>query len=139
VGVCVCAYMHIALLIQHATLMRHVVMSFAAPRRPPHFSTLSHKRYDFRKKIIEHTSKMRVFIFCTTFVQNISRSKKNLARYLQKSRNFFMQTTRYFCHTVMKFEFSRQIFEKVSNIKFHQNLSSGIRVQCGQEDSRRAD
>jgi hypothetical protein len=32
----------------------------------------------------------------------------------------------------MKFEFSRQIFEKSSNIKFHENLSSGSGVvQCG--------
>jgi hypothetical protein len=28
----------------------------------------------------------------------------------------------------MKLEFSRQIFEKPSNIKFHQNPSSGSRV-----------
>jgi hypothetical protein len=34
----------------------------------------------------------------------------------------------------MKFEFSRQIFEKVSD-KFHQNPSSGSRVvPCGQTD-----
>jgi hypothetical protein len=35
----------------------------------------------------------------------------------------------------MKFEFSRQIFEKVSNIKSHQSPSSGSRVvPCGQTD-----
>jgi hypothetical protein len=34
----------------------------------------------------------------------------------------------------MKFEFSRHIFEKVSNIKFRQNPSSGSRVPCGQTD-----
>jgi hypothetical protein len=28
----------------------------------------------------------------------------------------------------MKLEFSRQIFEKYSNIKFHENLSTGSRV-----------
>ena len=28
----------------------------------------------------------------------------------------------------MKLEFSRQMFEKYSNIKFHENLSSGSRV-----------
>jgi len=28
----------------------------------------------------------------------------------------------------MKLEFSRQIFEKYSNIKFHENSSSGSRV-----------
>ena len=34
----------------------------------------------------------------------------------------------------MKLDSSRQIFEKSSNIKFHQNLSSGSRVvACGQK------
>ena len=37
----------------------------------------------------------------------------------------------------MKLEFSRQIFEKSSNIKFHENLSSGSRVvPCGQTDGQ---
>ena len=37
----------------------------------------------------------------------------------------------------MKFEFCQQIFEKVSNIKFNQNPSSGRRVvACGQTDGR---
>jgi hypothetical protein len=37
----------------------------------------------------------------------------------------------------MKFDFSGQIFEKVSNIKFHQNPSSESRVvQCGQTERR---
>jgi len=35
----------------------------------------------------------------------------------------------------MKLEFSRQIFEKYSNIKFHENTSSGSRVvSCGRTD-----
>jgi hypothetical protein len=35
----------------------------------------------------------------------------------------------------MKFEFSRQIFEKVLNINFHENPSIGSRVvPCGQTD-----
>jgi hypothetical protein len=36
----------------------------------------------------------------------------------------------------MKFEFCQQIFEKVSNIKFHQNPLSGSRVPCGQTDMK---
>jgi hypothetical protein len=37
----------------------------------------------------------------------------------------------------MKLEFSGQIFEKSSNIKFHENPSSGSRVvPCGQTDGR---
>ena len=46
------------------------------------FSTLSHKRHDLSTNVTEH--KMRVLIFCTTFVWNISHSKKNWARYDQK-------------------------------------------------------
>jgi len=41
----------------------------------PYFSTLSHKRHDFREKVIEHN--MCVLIFPTTFVWNIFHSKKN--------------------------------------------------------------
>jgi len=37
----------------------------------------------------------------------------------------------------MKFELSRQIFKKSSNVKFHENPSSGSQVvPCGQMDGR---
>ena len=43
----------------------------------------------------------------------------------------------YCCQTVMKVEISRQIFEKHSNIKFHENPSSGSRVvACGRTDGQ---
>jgi len=49
-----------------------VLSSVACPALQ-YFSTLSHERHDFRrKKVTEH--KMRVLIFCTTFVWNISHS-----------------------------------------------------------------
>jgi hypothetical protein len=47
---CACAGVHVALLIQHATRMRHIVTSYVAPQAPLYFSTLSHKRHDFLKK-----------------------------------------------------------------------------------------
>jgi hypothetical protein len=47
---CACACEHVALLIQHSTCMRHIVTSFVVAQSPPCFSTLSHKRGDFRKK-----------------------------------------------------------------------------------------
>ena len=62
---CACACLRVALLIQHSTHMRHNVLPFVASLAPPRFSTLSHKRYDFRKKVIE--DKMCVLIFSTTF------------------------------------------------------------------------
>ena len=39
-----------------------------------------------------------------------------------------MISTLYSCRILMKFEFSRKICEKSSNIKFHENSSSGNRV-----------
>jgi hypothetical protein len=72
------------------------------------FSTLSHKRHDIRKKkVTEH--KMCVLIFCTTFVWNISRSKKKRARY-DKKIMVFAKITLYSCPILMKLELSGQIF-----------------------------
>jgi hypothetical protein len=56
----------VALLIQHAKRMRHIVPSFVASLAPPHFSTLSHKRHDYREKVPEY--KMCVLILSTTFI-----------------------------------------------------------------------
>ena len=51
---CVClrtpVCVHVPVLIQHATRMRHIVTLFVAPQVPQYFSTLSHKRHDFWEK-----------------------------------------------------------------------------------------
>ena len=47
---CACARVHVALLIQYASRMRHIVTSFVALQAPPYFLT-SHKRSHFRKKV----------------------------------------------------------------------------------------
>jgi hypothetical protein len=65
-GAWACIYVHIALLIQHRTRILHSLRTFVAPRSPPHFSTLSHKRRDFLKNVTQH--KMCVLIFSTIFV-----------------------------------------------------------------------
>jgi hypothetical protein len=69
----------VALVILYAKRMRRIMLSSVACRALKNFATLSHKEYDFRKKVIEH--KMCVLIFSTTFVRNNSHSKKNSARY----------------------------------------------------------
>jgi hypothetical protein len=60
---------------------------------------------------------MCVLIFSTTFVWNISHSKKKLARYKQKHILVFIWSARYSCQVVMKPEFSRHVFEntQISN------------------------
>ena len=77
----------------------------------------------FGKKVTEH--KMYVLIFSTTFVWDIYH-KKNSSRY-HKCMYVFMQSTRYSCRILIKLEFSRHIFEKSSDIIFHQNPV----VPCG--------
>jgi len=47
----------------------------------------------------------------------------------------FISRTRYSRQILMKIEFSRQILEKYSNTKFHENPSSGNQVvPCGQTE-----
>jgi hypothetical protein len=98
-----------------------------------YFFALSHKRYDFRKRGIEH--KICVVISYTNFVGNISHYKKNWERYDQKYMPVFMWSTCYFCQILMKSELSLQIFEKCSNITLYNNPPSGSWVvPCGQTD-----
>ena len=64
-------YVFVAVVIQRAKRMRRIALSSVACLALLNCATLSHKQHDFRgKKVIEH--KMRVLIFSTAFVRNIS-------------------------------------------------------------------
>ena len=86
VGECIRALARVAFLIQHATCMHHIVMSFVASLAPPYFS---HKRHDFREKVVDQ--EMFVLVFSTTFVKNISHSKKNSAKHCRKCQNVYIK------------------------------------------------
>ena len=70
--------MSVALVVQHAKRMCHIMLSFVPSLTLPYFST-SHKWHDSLEKITE--LKMCVFIFSTTFIQNVSLYKNNSIRY----------------------------------------------------------
>ena len=55
-------------------------------------------------------------------------SKKNWAKYCHKCWNVVMYIIHNSCRILMKLDFSLQIFEKISTIKFHHNPSNGSRV-----------
>jgi hypothetical protein len=133
VRVCGCGYRHrtqacvcacVALLIQNAS-RRHIVIC-ALSVSTTFFKIMSSTARFSGKKVTEH--KMRVLIFCISLIWNISHSKKTAARYCHKGENVFISGILYSCRTSIKLETSQQIFEKSSNIKFHQNLSSESRV-----------
>ena len=77
--VCVCVLSNM----QRATILPCVASLF-----PPYFSTLSHKRHDFREKVIKN--KMCILIFSTTFMWNSAYSKKNSMRCCRKIKYVYM-------------------------------------------------
>jgi hypothetical protein len=48
----------------HASFLRRIILSSVACLALPYFSELLHKQNDFRRKVIEHTT--RILIFYTT-------------------------------------------------------------------------
>jgi hypothetical protein len=71
---------------------------------------------------------MCVLIFSTNFLWNISHSEKNASNYYYKRPQVFMSSTRYCGQILVKTDFSAQIFEKFSNIKFYKNTYIWNRV-----------
>ena len=64
----------------------------------------------FDEYVTEHT--MCVSIFSTSFVRNVSHSKKKWARYHQKCAFAITWSTNYSCQILTNLSFSRQTFEK---------------------------
>jgi hypothetical protein len=68
----------VALVIQHPMRMNRIIMSCVCPALS-YFSTLSHKRHDFRENIMNiKCVLMFLYNFC------LKNPKKNLARYYHK-------------------------------------------------------
>jgi hypothetical protein len=57
----------------------------------------------------------------------VRRTEQDMVK-MSKCILVFMKNIHYLCQILMKLEFSRHMFEKYSNIKFHENPSSGSQV-----------
>ena len=125
--------MHItSVCIQHAMIMRHTVIR-GLPGSP-YFSTLSHKRHDFPKALLNIKC---VFLFSLQRLSETFLIIRRTGREITKKRNLlFTKSTRSF-PILMKLEFHRHVFQKYSNIKFNENPSTGNRVvPCAHTDGR---
>jgi hypothetical protein len=91
-----------------------------------HCFHVSSQRVRFSQNVTEH--KMCVFLLSTTFVWNISHSKKKWARYDEKCIMVFTWSASYSCQILMKLELSRQIFEKYPKFSFMKSRPVGAEL-----------
>ena len=95
-----------------------------------YFSTFSHKRRDFRKKVIEH--KMCVLIFCTTLSEMFFILRRNERDMIKMSFGLHVKYRLFLWDFNESLIFSTYFQKKYSNIKCNENTSSGSRVfPCG--------
>jgi hypothetical protein len=118
---------------QHAMDMCHIII--CGLPRPTIFSHIISQTARFlgRKKYwTQNVCFDFLYTFCVTFLilRRIQRDRSKT--YIGRRVKY-----RHSCPILMKIEFSSQIFEKYSNIEFHENPSRGSWiVACGQTDGR---
>ena len=100
-------------------------MSSVACPALQYFSTLSHKWQAFHEELLNINC---VFWFSPQRFSEIFLTLRRTERKIKTS---------YSCQIAITFEFSWQIFEKYSNIKFQENSPNGSRiVPCGMKDGQ---
>ena len=106
------------------------ILSYVSCPPLEHVSTLSHKRHDFwEKKIIEYEMcvffKFSLQVLSETFLLS-RRTERDVAKHLCWSP---CEVTVMLVSFQRVLKISRQIFEKYSNIKFHENPPLGAEWQ----------
>ena len=123
--VCVCVCVCLYSCLTYPSCKSHIFCA-VLPCRLSALNIFFTKDKIFGGKNTEH--KMCDFVFSTKLLWNICISKKNSLRHCHKLMKVFMYSTRYSFQILIKLEFSRQILEKSSNIKFQENSWSGSRL-----------
>ena len=118
--------MSAALVIQNAKRVHRIMSSVACPA-VQYFSTLFNTWYHFREKFFEHKKHILILSkLLSEIFLILRRIERDMTTHVHRSS----------CSEIlMKLEYSRQIFEKSSNAKFHENTPNGIRtVPCSRAD-----
>jgi hypothetical protein len=103
----------VALGIQHAMRMHHIILPSVACPAVPYFSTLCHKIHEnISKKVIEH--KMCVSIFSTSLATPFSTLRRIERDMVINVHSIYVKYP-LFVSDFNETEFYRQIFEKSSN------------------------
>jgi hypothetical protein len=119
----VCVF--VALVIQYAKRMLHAIWSPVACAALQYFFTLSHKRHNFLENVIEY----KTLAFFS--LQSLSRTFPIL-RITQRDTVIGLNV-KTFSRISIKLKIFSTDFRQISNIKYHENPSSGSRiVSCGQ-------
>ena len=116
----------VALVIQHAMLMRHIIMPSVACLAQMCSSTLSHKLHDiWEKKFIEHKG---VFWFYIEFLSKIFLILSRIQPYIVINlKTFSCKVPVILARFYRNLNFIDTFRKKFSDIKFHDNTSSGSR------------
>jgi hypothetical protein len=119
-----CACTRVALLIIQHAKRRHIAICRLSSS--PSISTLSHERYDFRKKLLN--IKCVVWFFLQLLFRTFLILRGNKRDIILNVKTSSCKVPGILVGFKKKIHFSRQVFEKSSNITFYQNMSNGNRI-----------
>ena len=97
----------------------------------PHYLMIG-KIFEIKLLNIKCVRRVSLHLLSLTFF-TLTRTERDMI----KNVYLYSRKVPFFCQILIKLEFSIQIFEEDSNLKFHENPSCGSRaVLCGQTDGR---
>jgi hypothetical protein len=75
----------VALVIQHAICMCHIIVSYVASLAPPYFSTSSHKQHYFWKQVTESKMCVSISLYLLSKTFLILRTEQDMIMYVHRS------------------------------------------------------